>query len=36
MLVTLLPQVEGDRDDLRIVRDVLFKLSGKVGEVWGK
>lgn len=36
MLLTLLPLVEGDRDDLRIVRDGAFKLSSKVADVWGK
>lgn len=36
MLLTLLPQVESDRDDLRIIRDNLFKLNAKVTEVWGK
>lgn len=31
MLLTLLPEIETDRDDLRIIRDNLFKLSAKVG-----
>lgn len=27
MLLTLLPKVESDRDDLRVIRDSLFKLN---------
>lgn len=36
MLLTLLPQIETDRDDLRIIRDNLFKLNARVTEKWGK
>jgi hypothetical protein len=33
MLLTLLPQVDSDRDDLRIIRGSLFKLNAKIKEV---
>lgn len=36
MLLTLLPEIEADRNDLRIIRDNLFKLSSKITEIWGK
>jgi len=33
MLLTLLPQVDGDRDDLRVIRDSLFKLNENIKEI---
>jgi hypothetical protein len=30
MLITLLPKVNGDRDDLRVIRSNLFKLNSKI------
>lgn len=36
MLLSILPEVEADRDDLRVIRDNLFKLNATVGETWSK
>ena len=35
MLMTLLPQTETDREDLRVLKDGIFKLNARVNEVWG-
>jgi hypothetical protein len=34
MLISLLPKVSGDREDLRMIRGSLFKLNSKVKEIW--
>jgi hypothetical protein len=34
MLISLLPKVSGERDDLRMIRGSLFKLNSKVKEIW--
>ena len=35
MLLTLLPQTDSDREDLRLLKDGIFKLGVRMGEVWG-
>lgn len=36
MLVTLLPQLDSEREDLQVLRDNVHKLSNKVNELWGE